>query len=234
MNGVRNALPLRRLKPRTKERQNKMMKFRQNKYAALLAAVGMVCACPAVNPNRIKPLADSYVEVFRSPDPKTVYCYTPGIARLDTGRLVATCDFGGRDLPKGMWGGRVAVSDDRGRTWRQTGRFPMCHARPFTAGGRLYILGHRGNLGVCVSTDKGETWSEVGWLTKGAELASVRLQRLVRKGERLSRDGADGALSRRTEVRLGRESPGTRPHAGQGDGRPHAAGKLDICGVVPL
>ena len=54
-----------------------------------------------------------------------------------------------------------------GRTWRQTGRFPMCHARPFTAGGRLYILGHRGNLGVCVSTDKGETWSEVGWLTKG-------------------------------------------------------------------
>lgn len=143
------------------------MKFRQNKYAALLAAAGMVCACPAVNPNRIKPLADSYVEVFRSPDPKTVYGYTPGIARLDTGRLVATCDFGGRDLPKGMWGGRVAVSDDRGRTWRQTGRFPMCHARPFTAGGRLYILGHRGNLGVCVSTDKGETWSEVGWLTKG-------------------------------------------------------------------
>ena len=54
-----------------------------------------------------------------------------------------------------------------GRTWRQTGRFPMCHARPFTAGGRLYRLGHRGNLGVCVSTDKGETWSEVGWLTKG-------------------------------------------------------------------
>ena len=33
---------------------------------------------------------------------------------------------------------------------------------PFTAGGRLYRLGHRGNLGVCVSTDKGETWSEVG------------------------------------------------------------------------
>ena len=54
-----------------------------------------------------------------------------------------------------------------GRTWRQTGRFPMCHARPFTAGGRLYRLGHRGNLGVCVSTNKGETWSEVGWLTKG-------------------------------------------------------------------
>lgn len=38
---------------------------------------------------------------------------------------------------------------------------------PFMAGGRLCRLGHRGNLGVCVSTDKGETWSEVGWLTKG-------------------------------------------------------------------
>ena len=38
---------------------------------------------------------------------------------------------------------------------------------PFTAGGRLYRLGHRGNLGVCVSTDKGETWSEGGGRTKG-------------------------------------------------------------------
>ncbi len=144
-----------------------MMTSRLKKCGVLLAVASVAGTCSAANPNRIRPLADEYVEVFRSPDPKTVFCYTPGIARLDSGRLVATCDFGGRNLPKDVWGGRVAVSDDRGQTWRPVGRFPMCHARPFTAGGRLYILGHRGNLGVCVSDDNGETWGEVRWLTKG-------------------------------------------------------------------
>lgn len=118
------------------------------------------------NPNRIRPLADDYVEVCRSPDPKSVYCYTPGICRLDSGRLVVTCDFGGKGVKKGEACGRIFVSDDRGATWRRTGGFPMCHARPFVAGGRLYVLGHAGNLGVCSSADDGETWSEVNWLTE--------------------------------------------------------------------
>ena len=122
--------------------------------------------CRAENPNRIRPLADDFVTVCRSPDPKTVYCYTPGICRLDSGRLVATCDFGGKGVKKGEPRGRIFVSDDRGLSWRQTGTFPMCHARPFVAGGRLYVLGHHGDLGVTVSTDGGESWRETVDLTE--------------------------------------------------------------------
>lgn len=122
---------------------------------------------PAENPNRIRPLADDFVVVCRSPDPKTVYCYTPGICRLDSGRLVATCDLGGKGVGKDEMRGRIFLSDDHGRTWRETGRFPMCHARPFVAGGKIYILGHSGNLGVLCSSDGGETWGETSWLTEG-------------------------------------------------------------------
>lgn len=43
----------------------------------------------------------------------------------------------------------------------------MCHARPFLAGGRLYILGHHGDLGVTVSDDGGLSWSETRNLTDG-------------------------------------------------------------------
>ena len=120
----------------------------------------------AENPNRIRPLADDFVTICRSPDPKTVYCYTPGICRLDSGRLVVTCDFGGKGVKKDDPAGRVFVSDDHGATWRQTSTFPMHHARPFVAGNRLYVLGHSGNLGVCASDDAGETWSAVSWLTE--------------------------------------------------------------------
>jgi len=49
------------------------------------------------------------VTVYESPDPARVYAYTPGLARLPSGRLVATMDQGGpgvRDLPgpKGLRG----------------------------------------------------------------------------------------------------------------------------------
>ena len=82
------------------------------------AALAALCL-NAENPNRIKPLADDYVTVCRSPDPKKVYCYTPGICRLPSGRLVATCDLGGPGI-KGPRG-RIFVSDDHGKTWRKTG-----------------------------------------------------------------------------------------------------------------
>ena len=132
----------------------------------ILVAAALAAIClNAENPNRIKPLADDYVAVCRSPDPMNVYCYTPGICRLDSGRLVATCDLGGSGV-KGPRG-RIFVSDDHGKTWRKTGEFPLCHARPFTAGGRLYVLGHRGSLGALSSDDGGETWSATETLAEG-------------------------------------------------------------------
>jgi hypothetical protein len=114
--------------------------------------------------------------LFESPDALNIYCYSPGLARTGSGRLVATFDLGGpgvKDLlgvksTHGDFGlcnqGKVFVSDDHGETWRHTADFPMMHARPFVAGESLYIIGHNGVLSTARSNDEGETWSEVAVL----------------------------------------------------------------------
>ena len=124
-------------------------------------------------------LANDYVTVYESPDPKTVYAYSPGLTRLSNGRLVATMDQGGPGvaaLPgvrKGgdgrVWRGRIFTSDDRGRTWVLRFDMPLMHARPFAAGKSLYVLGHDGDLGIVRSDDNGDTWREPAWLTEGEE-----------------------------------------------------------------
>jgi hypothetical protein len=130
---------------------------------------------------QVKPLADDYVAVFKSPDPKQVMLYSPGIARLDDGRLVATMDVRGpakvlNDCPGKVWArpgrgdhwqGRVYTSDDKGRTWTLRARYPFMHARPFAAGDSLYVLGHANDLTIIRSDDRGKTWSEPAKLTKG-------------------------------------------------------------------
>ncbi len=113
--------------------------------------------------------------VFESPDPARVYAYSPGIACLANGRIVATMDAGGPgaaalpDVPtrKGgkAWRGRIYVSDDHGATWALKGCTPLIHARPFVAGSSVYVLGHKGDLGIVRSDDNGDTWSEASWLT---------------------------------------------------------------------
>jgi hypothetical protein len=35
----------------------------------------------------IHPLANNGITLFRSPDPQRMYCYSPGLARLDSGRM---------------------------------------------------------------------------------------------------------------------------------------------------
>jgi hypothetical protein len=129
----------------------------------------------------MEPLADDFVVVCESPDPERIACYSPGLARSPTGRLVATTDWGTNEpgLLTGpvhpsrrrgrTWQGKVYVSDDRGRTWQHRLDFPFLHARPFAAGGRLYVLGHAGDLTVVASDDDGETWSEPARLTQGQD-----------------------------------------------------------------
>jgi len=124
-------------------------------------------------------LANDFKVLYESPDPQSVYAYTPGLCRLASGRLVATMDQGGpgvKDLPgpKGFrgegqhaWQGRVWTSDDGGETWIERGLFPFMHARPFAAGGSLYIIGHDADLCIVRSDDEGETWSEPHFLTAG-------------------------------------------------------------------
>jgi hypothetical protein len=115
----------------------------------------------------VRPLANDYVVICESPSPKDIYCYTPGIVRLDSGRLVATMDFGGKGRKKDDPRGRAFTSDDHGKTWKQRTKFPFAHARPFVAGKSLYILGQAGDLNVIRSDDGGDTWSESIKLTDG-------------------------------------------------------------------
>jgi len=145
-----------------------------------------VCAFLGYAPTRtdaqhaVRPFAQDHVVVYESPNPRTVHCYTPGVAILPSGRLIATLDVGGIGasfLPgvvtKGADGktvvnrGKVFTSDDRGRTWTHRGNFPFAHARPFTAGKSLYILGQAGDLVIFHSDDDGETWSGPFTLTDG-------------------------------------------------------------------
>ena len=124
-------------------------------------------------------LANDYVTLYESPDPSTIYAYSPGLCQLASGRLVATMDQGGpgvaalpgpsgyRGEGKHAWQGRIWTSDDRGQTWDERGLFPFMHARPFVAGHRLYILGHDSDLCIIRSDDGGETWSQQQMLTTG-------------------------------------------------------------------
>lgn len=120
---------------------------------------------------QIRPIADDYVTIVESPSPKVVYCYTPGLARLESGRLIATCDLGGpgvallpgpkadKATERGSWQGKIHTSDDGGKTWTHRGDFPFMHARPFVAGQSVYVLGHDTDLVVLRSDDGGVRWA---------------------------------------------------------------------------
>jgi hypothetical protein len=122
------------------------------------------------------PLDPNPAIIWQGDQPKKVYPRSPGILRLDDGRLIFTMELNlGAvnhldDVPRtedGRWcRSFIYVSDDGGKTFRQTHKHPLIQGRPFVAGEKLYYLGHDGDLGVIVSEDRGETWSEVSWLTK--------------------------------------------------------------------
>ncbi len=127
----------------------------------------------------VRPLANDFVTLFESPDPANLSCYSPGIARLDSGRLVASFDLGGPGMkdwpePKGLRYGRLKqtklyTSDDGGRTWIHRVDAPFMMARPFSAGNALYLLGLAGDLMVIRSNDAGLTWTEPSKLTEGED-----------------------------------------------------------------
>ncbi len=129
--------------------------------------------------SNIHPLANDFITLYESPDPQRLCAYSPGIARLENGRFVATIDLGGpgaAELPEPKyqrgemgwsWQGKVFTSDDGGTTWTHRTDFPFMHARPFAAGKSLYVLGQASDLMIIRSDDGGETWSAPTRLTEG-------------------------------------------------------------------
>jgi hypothetical protein len=142
---------------------------------------------------KIRPLADEYVKVFESPDPASIFCYSPGITCADNGRLIASLDLGGPGVaelegPKQRiengkyWLGKLFTSDDQGKSWVHRTDFPFMHARPFKAGASLYVLGHCHDLMVIRSDDNGTTWSEPYKLTEGERWHQAPCNVLFSKG----------------------------------------------------
>ncbi|MCX7006628.1 MAG: sialidase family protein [Kiritimatiellaeota bacterium] len=134
-------------------------------FVVALALAGAAGAAEVGGP--VRPLANDFVTVYESPSPTNLFCYTPGLARLESGRLVATLDLGGPGLKKTEQHGRIFTSDDHGKTWTPRGSFPFIHARPFVADKAVYILGHSGDLHVIRSDDGGQSWSPDAKLTEG-------------------------------------------------------------------
>ncbi|WP_146849947.1 sialidase family protein [Brevifollis gellanilyticus] len=119
----------------------------------------------SVTSGQIRPLAQDHVAIWTSPDPARIYCYTPAICRLPSGRLVVTHEISsaGKPVPpdnKPFHEARVMTSDDGGKIWTQRHTFNLTFARPFVAGKSLYIVGMKSQVGVLRSDDDGITWSE--------------------------------------------------------------------------
>ncbi|MAS93186.1 MAG: hypothetical protein CMO55_08315 [Verrucomicrobiales bacterium] len=115
----------------------------------------------------VRPLAQEFVELYRSPDPKNQYAGSPGITRLEDGRLVASHDlfYSSRykeSHDKEDWKSttRILISDDKGKSWKETGRVEMVHSRTFIAGDALYAIGKSRDVRISRSDDHGETWTK--------------------------------------------------------------------------
>jgi len=152
--------------------------------AAALAAALAASLIPAAaaRAEAWRPLAQEHAVVYASPDPESLYAYSPGLCVGPDGRsLVATIDLGGpgaKDLAgpvfqrrlggvPSQWQGRVLRSVDEGRTWAECASFPFMHARPFVAGRSLYVLGQADDLMIIRSDDGGDTWTPPARLTSG-------------------------------------------------------------------
>ncbi|MDR2673398.1 MAG: glycoside hydrolase [Opitutaceae bacterium] len=124
--------------------------------AALLPAIILLYATTGLTAAAsIRPLADDFVVVGESDDPKNTPLYSPSILRLDSGRLVAAYS---RHPAKGPKRGVLLTSDDGGRSWKQRAELPALQGRVFKAGRSLYYLATGAGLPISRSDDNGETW----------------------------------------------------------------------------
>ena len=123
-------------------------------------------------------LAEDFKLVVRSPESKDTFCYSPGILKLESGRLIATMDFSGPGVKRlegcaQRWPGdkrynlgKIFISDDDGDNWTEVASIPLICMRPLKAGKSIYVIGFLRDLGVARSDDDGATWTQVYSITK--------------------------------------------------------------------
>ena len=128
---------------------------------------------------KVVPLAAASVDVFKSPDPGSVYLGNPSIATMPGGRIVVSADLAGPGVKRlpgakgrhpatGHWLlGKVFVSGDKGKTWASKLDFPFHEARLFRLGSTLYLMGLAGTLRIVKSPDGGDTWNRMEELEQG-------------------------------------------------------------------
>ena len=147
--------------------------MRPVKLLIVLASAAFVFSLSGCSEKKDSRFIGTETIIAESPAPDSIYLYTPGILEGFDGRFVVSIDYGGPgsyklDGPKSDFGDfkagnqiRVLLSDDKGKTWRETpNRIPMMHEILFKAGKSLYMIGHSGRLLITRSDDNGETWSE--------------------------------------------------------------------------
>jgi hypothetical protein len=95
----------------------------------------------------VKPLANDYYQMYRSPDPNGIYAFTPGLALCPNGRIIATYEINGpkaKDVTplKGTGWGYVLTSDDHGKKWEYRNNFPSITLDHLLQG-KVYMLWDR-------------------------------------------------------------------------------------------
>ena len=112
----------------------------------------------------MKPLAQDFVTVAKSPDPENVYLGSPALIKLPSGKLLATYEWfrpqpHKENIPDQC---EVCNSEDGGRTWKRFSRTDILWGSPFVYEKTTYMIGNlrkSRDIVITRSDDEGRTWT---------------------------------------------------------------------------
>ncbi len=131
----------------------------------LSLCVGGQIAVHAQSGGPIRPLAQDFVLVAKSPDATNMPLYSPSIMRLKSGRLVISYTEARKKENTDKEFQVIQTSDDGGKTWTKRAELSALQGRIFESGDALYYLATGAGMPISRSVDQGVTWSEPVLLT---------------------------------------------------------------------